>query len=284
MEKTLIGKNGYLFLKNDDAREFDVSCNNICLVKYPLDRYNKYLDKYYITVFPNKSILCKQYLPDNYDAKYRPGLLKYKEYFKDRLFDSYNILKDFNESYYKTDTHMNLNGSYQVYINFVRNINNLYNLNIPIKILKIECMQNINLNELNLSIGDLTWDINKGTQVLESTLDNHYFSNDLIQVYCQKNDNNITFFDYSLVDKTNDINDQVINWPIISNHILYKLNKESIKKKVVIFYDSFLLSTIWLYLTMFEEVYMIKNIYDETLVDKINPDLLFEFRVERFLF
>jgi hypothetical protein len=207
-------------LKNDDAREFDVSCNNICLVKYPLNRYNKYLNKYYITVFPNKSIICKQYLPDNYDAKYRPDLLKYKEYFKDRLFDSYNILKDFNESYYKTDTHMNLNGSYQVYINFVRNINNLYNLNIPIKILKIECIQNINLNELNLGIGDLTWDI----------------------------------------------------------------NKDSIKKKVVIFYDSFLLSTIWLYLTMFEEVYLIKNTYNESIIDKINPDFIFEFRIERFLF
>jgi len=35
---------------------------------------------------------------------------------------------------------------------------------------------------------------------------------------------------------------------------------------------------------MFEEVYMIKNTYDETLVDKINPDFVFEFRVERFLF
>ena len=284
MEKTLIGKNGYLFL-NDNARELDVHCNNLCLVKYPLDRYNKYLDKYYITVFPNKSIICKQYLPDNYDAKYRPGLLKYQEYFKDRLFDSYNILKDFNEPYYKTDTHMNLNGSYQVYINFVKNINNLYNLDVPIKILKIECVQNINLNDLNLGIGDLTWDTNKGTQVLENTLDNHYFSNDLIQIYCQKNNNNnIIFFDYNLVDKTNDINDHIINWPIISNHILYKLNKDSIKKKVVIFYDSFLLSTIWLYLTMFEEVYLIKNIYDEALVDKINPDFVFEFRVERFLF
>ena len=45
---------------------------------------------------------------------------------------------------------MNLNGSYQVYINFVKNINNLYNLDVPIKILKIECVQNINLNDLRL--------------------------------------------------------------------------------------------------------------------------------------
>lgn len=29
VEKTLIGKNGYLFLKNDESKELEIHCNNI---------------------------------------------------------------------------------------------------------------------------------------------------------------------------------------------------------------------------------------------------------------
>jgi len=52
---------------------------------------------------------------------------------------------------------------------------------------------------------------------------------------------------------------------------------------IVIIYDSFLLPTLWLYLRMFEEVYMSKHIFTESIIDKINPDYVFEFRIERFL-
>ena len=33
MDKTLIGKNGYLFLQNDSAKELEVHNDNLCLVK-----------------------------------------------------------------------------------------------------------------------------------------------------------------------------------------------------------------------------------------------------------
>jgi len=39
-----------------------------------------------------------------------------------------------------------------------------------------------------------------------------------------------------------------------------------------------------LYIKMFEEVYMIKDVYNRKIIEKINPDLIFEYRVERFLF
>jgi hypothetical protein len=287
MEKTLIGKNNYLFLKNDESRELDIHCSNLCLVNTNLYRFQKYIHKYYITVFPDKSLIYKNYLPDLYDAKYRPGIAIYKSFFNEKLFDTYEILKDLDDSYYKTDTHINIKGAYLVYCNFVKNINNLYNLKIPINNLEIKCIQNINLNDLNLGIGDLTWDENKGSQIIESILDNYYYSKDIIEIYCRKNNIGIQFFDYELNNKTSEFDDKIIDWNIISKYILYKKNENITSndscKKVLIFYDSFLLSTLWLYLTMFSEVYMIKCAYNSLLIDKINPDFIFEFRVERFL-
>jgi len=34
---------------------------------------------------------------------------------------------------------------------------------------------------------------------------------------------------------------------------------------------------------MFSEVYMIKSAFNNKIIEKINPDYIFEFRVERFL-
>jgi hypothetical protein len=283
MEKTLIGNNGYLFLKNDDSRELEVHCNNLCLVINDLSRFQKYIDKYYITIFPDKSYIYKQFLPSNYQAQYRPGLLKYKSLLNDKLFDAYDILKNIDNPYYKTDTHINLNGAYSVYINFIEKINLHYSFDIPVKDIKIK-NKNVILSELNIGLGDLTWESNKGNQELDNILDTYYYSDELIQIYCQNNNQDIVFYDKNLINKSDKIIDKIIDWYIISDHILYKKNNNTINKKVIIFYDSFLLSTLSLYLTMFYEVYMIKDVYNTNIIDKINPDLIFEFRVERFLF
>ena len=76
----------------------------------------------------------------------------------------------------------------------------------------------------------------------------------------------------------------VLSWDILSNYILYQKNISNNKFKVLIFYDSFLTSLLSLYLELFEEVYMSKSVYDNTIINTINPDYVFEFRVERFLF
>ena len=80
MNKTLIGKNGFLFLNNDSCKELEVHCNNINLVNYKnLGRYN--FEKFCLIVFPNKSLIYKDFLPDNYDVKYRPALEDYCKFF-----------------------------------------------------------------------------------------------------------------------------------------------------------------------------------------------------------
>jgi hypothetical protein len=75
-----------------------------------------------------------------------------------------------------------------------------------------------------------------------------------------------------------------IEWNIVSKYILYQKNITNNNLKVIIFYDSLLLSSLSLYMELFETVYMIKDIYNNEIINIIKPDYVFEFRVERFLF
>ena len=285
MNKTLIGKNNYLFLINDDSKELQQHCDNLSVTHDPnLSRYT--FNNFFITVFPDKSVQCKDYLPDNYKVKYRPGLETYLKKFKNKLLDTYKILKDTNDVFYKTDTHMNLKGCYMVYCEFIRRINFLYNLNLTVKPVKIEQRECI-LTSTGVGIGDLTWPINLGTQELDDVNDTYYFSNDVppYNSYKINNSSNIRILSYELEDKTRELEDknEFLHWTIVSNYIIHK-NINPNAKKVVIFYDSFLLNTLPLYIDLFENVYFIKDVFNTSFLNKIKPDYIFEFRVERFLF
>ena len=286
MNKTVIGKNNYLFLINDDSKELQQHCDNFILVKdVGLSRYT--FKNYFITVFPDKSVQCKDYLPDNYKVKYRPGFEIYLKKFKNKLLDTYQMLKDKDDIFYKTDTHMNLKGCYIVYCEFIKKINIIYNLNLIVKPIKIEQKECI-LTSIGCGIGDLTWPTNLGSQTLDDINDTYYFSNDVLPFYNSykiNNAGNIRIINYDLEDKTNELQDknEFLHWNIISTYIIHK-NTNPNTKKVVIFYDSFLLSTLPLYIDLFENVYFIKQVFNINILNKIKPDYVFEFRVERFLF
>jgi hypothetical protein len=285
--KTLIGKNGYLFLINDSCKELEVHCNNLNLVNNEdLTKYT--FDNFLLIVIPNKSLIYKDYLPDNYDIKYRPALEIYKNKLKEKLLDCYKYLKNEENTYYKTDTHINFKGNYIIYSKFIKKINKLYNLNLIPKKINID-HKICKLNQLNYGIGDLTWPSNLGNQQLDDINDVFYYSNDIIEfynIYKIKNNKEIRFLTYKLEDMTNQLENETefAHWNIISKYIIYKKNNHiKNKKKVLIFYDSFLLNAIPLYIDLFYEVYMIKTIYNNNLIKLINPDFVFEFRVERFL-
>ena len=289
MDKTLIGKNGYLFLQNDSCRELDIHCNNLCLVNDNFYiKYDEYKYIYFLTIFPNKSLIYKKYLPDNYNAVYRPGFDKYLNYLKEHILDGYNILKEEPDCYYKTDTHCNMNGAYIIYKHFVNCINKLFNLDINIQSITIEKKECI-LSNLELGIGDLTWDMNLGKQILIDKIDTYYYTNDIEYIYMKHNillNDYIRLFELTnnkLEDITHNYINQVIEWNIVSKYIFYKKN-ENKKYKVLIFYSSSLLSTLSLYITMFNVVYMAKQIYNIELINIIKPDYVFEFISERFLF
>jgi hypothetical protein len=282
--KTLIGKENHLFLINDSAQELNVHCNNLNLV---IDEKLSHLnfEKYLLTVFPNKSLYYKKYLPDNFIVKYRPALEIYKNILKDKIFDSYDLLKNIDDAYYKTDTHINLKGNYNVYLEFIKKCNNKYNMNLIPKQLNLKILKDIELSSLNIGIGDLTWGYNLGNQQLDFKNDNYYYSDDIEDFYMKytiKNNDKYIFYNYELENKNEELENKIVDWNIISKYIIYKNNIDK-KNKVIIFYDSFLLSILPLYMELFKDVYMIKNIYNNELIDLIKPDYVFEFRVERFL-
>ena len=285
MNKTLIGKNSHLFLINDNCRELDVHCYNLNLVKdKEFKKYN--FENYLLIVFPNKSLIFKNYLPDNFQVKYRPALEEYKNVLKEKLIDTYEILKNEEDVYYKTDTHINLKGSYIVFKNFIKKLNEFYNLNIyhkEINITNIKC----NLLDLPYGIGDLLWPQNLGNQNVDEKIDSFYYSEEISHIYMKyiiKSDKSLRILNRNLVDITDVLENKIVEWKIISTYILFNNNKFCLNKyKVIIFYDSFLLSTLSLYLELFEEVYMIKSVYENEIINLIKPDFVFEFRVERFL-
>ena len=285
MNKTLVGKDNYLFLINDASKELEQHCENLSLIQDPnLSRYT--FKNYFITVFPDKSVQCKDYLPDNYKVKYRPGLEIYLKKLKNKLLDTYQVLKDMDNIFYKTDTHMNLKGCYIVYCEFIKKINILYSLNLTVNSVEMEERECV-LTNTGLGIGDLTWPINLKNQTLDNINDTYYFSKDVppfYNVYKINNSSNIRIINYDLEDKTKELQDknEFLHWTIISNYIIHK-NLNPNTKKVVIFYDSFLLNMLPLYLDLFDNVYFVKELFNNTILNKIKPDYVFEFRVERFL-
>ena len=297
--KTLVGKEGYLFLINDSNKEMDIHVNNYTTVtEKSLEKYEKYMNNFLMFIYPDKSYHLKQYLPDDIISQYRPGFLIYKNYMKDKLFDLTEMLKNLEKSFYKTDTHINFIGGYYVYYYFIEQINKKFNLNIEFKTYNIKEL-NVNLNELNLGLGDLLFNENKGNLEINDTLDTYYYIDELQYFYTKyliTNNDNLRFLRIKnneekdlkyLVDVTEELEGKYADWMVISKHIIYsniKLSSEnSINKKVLIFYDSFLLHSIQLYFGMFSEMFFYKGNFSEELINIINPDYIFEFRVERFL-
>jgi hypothetical protein len=158
-------------------------------------------------------------------------------------------------------------------------------MNLIPKQLNLKILKDIELSSLNIGIGDLTWGCNLGNQQLDFKNDNYYYSDDIEDFYMKytiKNNDKYIFYNYELENKNEELENKIVDWNIISKYIIYKNNIDK-KNKVIIFYDSFLLSILPLYMELFKDVYMIKNIYNNELIDLIKPDYVFEFRVERFL-
>lgn len=279
--KTLIGKNGYLFLINDSARELDIHCNNFLFIeKNSLDKYN--FNNFLLFVYPDKSVIFKNFLPDNYISKYRPGIIYYKSKLGDKVIDLYDILEYEEDIYYKTDTHINLKGNYIVYKYFIMTINYIFNLEINIKSIDLK---KVNCELSKYGIGDLLYFQNIGNQNILNRMDTYYYTDEFSSFLGSHINNNIKILNYNLIDITSSLNNSTITWDIISKNIINHRSNDinSIDKKVIIFHDSFLLNILPIYFDIFKNIYFIKNKYNKEIINKINPDFVFEFRVERFL-
>ena len=295
MTKTLVGKYNYLFLYNDSSNEI----TNHCQLKSTLNpyHYNNYIqnkDKLMITIFPDKSIIYNKYLPDEYSDKciYRANFKELQTKLPNTIHDAFIYLINMSDCYYKTDTHINFKGAYMVYVNSIKHFNYIFSQNIEFKQINIGHMhldKNKGLSSLQLGIGDLTWQINCNDLILSDISDTYYYSNDIIEFYCKykiQKDNkyDMKFYDYENNNKTVELIDTIVSWNTLSTHIITTKNdKVNNKFKVLIFYDSFLLSTMVLYMETFYECIFIKRPYTIDLVNKYHSDYILEYKVERFL-
>ena len=283
--KTFIGKNNILFLCNDSTEELNNHCNNLHKnYDLPLSKYT--FDNYILFVYPNKSLIYKDYLPEKYIFKYRNALEAYNKKLENKIYDLYEILKYETDIYYKTDTHINIKGNYIVYKYFIEVVNKTLNLNIKLNQLDLN-FKTCELKTLGVGIGDLTWDVNLSNQHLNDANDCYYFNDEITWFYCVykiQNENNIRFLNYNLTDNTHNLEGVIVKWDnIISKYLIYIKNSNKIPLKILVFYDSFLLPVLPLYFYLFDQIYFIKNIYSNVMINLIKPDYVFEFRVERFL-
>jgi hypothetical protein len=291
MTKVLLGKDDYLFLINDSSNELESHMTNVSTMEpWKITQYNKHINKCLVIIFPDKCIIHNNKLPDGTICIYRAALQKLKSHLKERLHDSIEYLKNIDEPYYKTDTHININGLYQVYKNSIIHFNKLFTTNVKIKELniKMKCVEK-GLSTLHLGLGDLTWPTNLGNIVLKNVSDNYYYSDDIVELYCrykiiENNIYNMKFYDYNYNDKTNTLIDTIFSWSVVSDHIIITKNPDVTNGfKVLIFYDSFLLALLSVLMETFYEVICVKSVYNNSIIDKYNPDYVLEYRVERFL-
>lgn len=287
--KTLIGKEDYLFLQNDSNRELDVHCNNLLMVD---SDFSIIMENYLLIVFPDKSLIYNKFLPDGYNAIYRPGYEFYANILKDNILDLFPVLKD-KDTYFKNDTHMNLYGAYLSYQCVIDKLNDLFDMNLnkfEYDLIKIEdpTYQYDLLQEYNLKGQHINDKSEK--HLYHCGCDNFYFNNYKIQ---RDNIYNLSLLSYDLIDTTDQYIDTVVDWELLISNIIHT-NYSEVKNdyKVVIFYDSFLISSFLLWVRTFKEIYFIRNSHckylfdvksNRELIEKINPDYIFDFRVERML-
>ena len=284
--RTLFGKDDYLFLINDACRSLENHCKSISLFNInSIKRYDEYIKskKILFFMFPNKEIICKEYLPDKYKIINRDKMNYYKLNFFDLFYDSTKLF-DVND-FYKTDTHINLKGMLKFYNEACKIICERLNINIKTRYFDIKMKEVI-------GNGDLIQGVNIGTNIAKKIKENFYFVDEDIciinTIYSKKKiyykNNNIKLLDKNLKNISDNYDKKSLYWNDIKDIIIYSKNENIYNNiKVVIFYDSFLASTLNLYTELFNEVYMIKSIFNTKFIEYINPDFVLEFRIERFL-
>lgn len=285
MIKTLVGKDGYLFLINDSANEigkhsesFVPNCN--------LNIYKNIFEKIFLLVFPDKSYVCRNFLPDEYnDVENCNTIDVYNDYFGNKMVYPIEIID--HTMFYKTDTHMNLFGVYNVLKYFIEHLKKNFNIELNFPEITLSAMNAENgIINLGKGIGDLMSALNKCDLLIENISETYYYSNDLRNIYLGEkiNDNSdVRILDYTLNDRTSEFNGQEIDWNIVSKYILHSEQDVGIDKKILVFYDSFSLQILDRLLKISNNVYLMKSSIYYPVINITNPDIILELHVERFL-
>ena len=266
LKKTIKGKNNYYFLINDSNNElkqhFDKNYSNLFnkngfiedyyIKKEFFEQKNKI--KYYYFVVPDKSIVCKNFIPFYFD------IVK-------RNVEDLEFIPDFMNSldescYWKNDTHLNLKGAKTLSFKFLNHIDSSFDLT------SFESLIN-------------TCDI----FTKEDPSDLLTFKN---WSYSLKDKDMIKSQSFSYVVP------KLINYLDIPDEFKYSkireseyiFNPESFSDlKVLIFRDSSTTNLKYYLSLYFREIFLYWDHMDlnEDIIDWYKPDVILEIRIERFL-
>lgn len=327
--KTLVGKNGYLFLINDSNRFIENTfnpCYNFTEKDYSNLPYYKLIPKtnsknnnckLNIIIIPSKAIIQKQYLPSSFinnntnNQNTKVNRTNFKIYSKiinddlslinnniTKLFDYTNLLNE--KDYYKTDTHINLLGILKI---LKHTFSEFIDIKQYLSNLSILCKNDIKLRELNIGLGDLTWNTNilenNDKQKILNMTDNYYYlpsitslyPNANIKQYCKINNLNITLFEnYNFNNKYNIANMDIFNWDLIHNKIcVIKHNKNDYLNdtNVLIYCDSNLIHYLPVLFKLFKKLVIVKSRFNNAITNNIlklhDINYIYEFVIEKFL-
>ena len=269
LKLTLKGKDGYLFLINDSNNEirqhFDQSYINnfnpnffIERLKSKIDYCNKKNMKYFFFIVPDKSYVCKDFLP--FDVK----IIK-------RNYDLIkHVFPDFSEKldhtcYSYTDSHINFSGGKELSFYFLNHINNNFKRNDYIKLIEEQM-----IIESNISTGDLTLSVNWS-----------YSDEEKLEYI---NEKSITMYNKCLISMKDDLPEK---FKFSSQReTFYYLNEKGFTNlKVLVLRDS---STIYLNNILsvyFKEILLYWDhwIFNKEIIEWYKPDIIVDIRTERFL-
>ncbi|OEC88530.1 MULTISPECIES: hypothetical protein [Methanobacterium] len=272
LKKALKGKNGYLFLINDSNHEikqhFDLSYPssfNAYFFKKNLD-YNKRVCndngiEYHFFIVPDKSLVCKNFLPFEIKAIKRNYDLISKE------------VPDFIENldytcYYKNDTHINYYGGKELVYYYLKCINNNFTREEFEKL----------INE-QLKFNNIFWG---GDLVHE---DNWSYSDKEKEDYL--NEKETMFINKNIVNLSENLPEK-FKFDGTRATGYYRNDQSFTNLKVLIFRDSAVDRLKDSFSVYFKEMLLYWDHWDHWLFNKeliewYKPDIILEIRTERFL-
>jgi hypothetical protein len=268
LKKTLKGLDGFLFLVNDFNNEirqhFDHSYKNkfnhnifIKDLNYKKEFCKKRNIKHFFFIIPDKSLVCKDFLPFDFkEIKRNYDLLS-------------NLIPDFSDDldhncYFKNDTHINYIGGKKLSYCYLNHIDKNFSL------LDYENLISENLISADSKHdGDLTFDINWSYSDEEK---NDYLKEKKV------------FGSKFLTNLYKDI-PELFKYSSSRETRYFKNRKGVTDLKVLIFHDS-AINLIYVQLALyFKEILLYWDhwSFNEQVIDWFKPDIIIEIRTERFL-
>lgn len=269
---TIIGNNKFLFLKSELEQHYNKEnnkeINSFKNFNYYFKKLQNKTKDFFMFVVPDKSIICKDNLPEMYDKNNAYRLVDFikNNVASTKFIDLHDHVVLDSSDYYMTDTHINDKGSLKIIKSIMKFFIDDIEINRIDNFLKTRTIHNFQ--------GDLTSPLNLKNQQLIIDLN---LNENIVKI------ENICYNNY-----INKIKDLDIKYRFCySRPSKYIYNKNAvIKKKILIYGSSSTHNKVFELLSFyFENIFFYWNhlFINNELIQIFNPDIIIDIKPERFL-